>query len=159
MRRHVLLLALSAFLPLAAAAQTPDFTGTWKVNLSKSDAPPGRGGQQMDRSNLTLAITQTAETLTIRQTGMGPDRTMTFFLDGRESVNTGMRGEMKSTSTWDGAVLVTEGVTNAETPMGPRTMTTREVRSLSADGKVMTVTTTSDTPRGQMTRTTVFDRQ
>jgi hypothetical protein len=160
MRRTLLLFTLAAMIPAAAAAQVPDFTGTWKIDLIKSDAAPaGRGGQQMDMSQLTLTITQTAETLTIVQTGMGPDRTITYHLDGRESVNAGQRGEMKSTSRWDGATLVTDGVTHAETPMGAMTITTHEVRSLNKDGTEMTVTTTSDTPRGKMTRTTVFDRQ
>lgn len=154
-----LLTLVTLLLASPAGAQTPDFSGTWKINVSKSDTPPGRGGQQMDLSQLTLTITQTAETLTIVQTGMGPDRTITYRLDGSESVNAGQRGEMKSTSKWDGATLVTDGVTNAETPMGAMTITTHEVRSLSDDGTEMTVTTTSDTPRGKMTRKMVFDRQ
>jgi hypothetical protein len=161
MRRLLSLFALAALLGTPAAnAQTPDFSGTWKIDLIKSDAAPaGRGGQQMDMSRVMLTITQTAETLTIVQTGMGPDRTLVYYLDGRESVNAGQRGEMKSTSKWDGNALVTDGVTNAETPMGAMTISTHEVRTLSKDGKEMTVTTTSDTPRGKMTRKTVFDRQ
>lgn len=160
MRRTLFLLTLAALLPAAALAQTPDFSGTWKINMIKSDAAPqGRGGQQMDMSNMMLAVTQTAEALTIVQTGMGQERTTTYYLDGRESTNRAGRGDMKSTSKWDGAKLVTEGSSTFEGPNGQVTMTMKEVRELSADGKTMTVTTTSDSPMGTRTRKTVFDKQ
>lgn len=161
MRRTLLFLALTSMIPAAGATAQdhPDFSGTWKINLIKSDAPPGRGGQQMDMSGLTLTITQTAEVLTIVQTGMGPERTTTYYLDGRESTNAAMRGEMKSTSTWDGDQLLTNGSATMQTPNGERTVTSKEVRSLSKDGKTMTVTTTTESPMGTRTRKTVFDRQ
>ena len=38
-------------------------------------------------------------------------------------------------------------------------VTTHEGRSLSADGKHMTVVTTMTTPRGERTRKAVYDRQ
>jgi len=160
MRRSLLPLALAALLPISAGAQTPDFSGTWKINLIKSDPMPQRpGGQQMDMSGLTLAITQTAEALTIVQTGLGPERTLTYYLDGRESTNAAMRGEMKSTSGWDGATLVTNGSATMDTPNGTRTITMTEVRSLSDDGKTLTVTTTTDSPMGKRTNKRVFDKQ
>jgi hypothetical protein len=162
MRRTLLFLALAACIPAAGAAAQdhPDFSGTWKINLIKSDAAPaGRGGQQMDMSNLVHTITQTAEAITIVQTGMGPERTTTYYLDGRESTNPAMRGEMKSTSTWDGKQLVTAGSTTMQTPNGERTITIKEVRSLSDDGKTMTITTTTDSQMGSRTQKRVFDKQ
>jgi hypothetical protein len=90
---------------------------------------------------------------------MGPERSLTYYLDGRESTNTAQRGEMKSTSRWDGDKLVTDGSATMETPNGPRTITTSEVRSLSKDGKTMTVSTTTESPMGTRTRKTVFERQ
>jgi hypothetical protein len=113
----------------------------------------------MDMSNLMLTVTQTAEALTIVQTGMGQERTTTYYLDGRESTNRAGRGDMKSTSKWDGAKLLTEGSSTFEGPNGQVTMTMKDVRELSADGKTMTVTTTTDSPMGQRTRKTVFDKQ
>lgn len=160
MRRTLLFLTLAAFLPAmgATAQDHPDFSGTWTINLIKSDAPPGRGGQQMDMSKLTLTITQTAEALTIVQSGMGPERTSTYYLDGRESTNAAMRGEMKSTSTWDGDKLVTEGSSTMQTPNGERTITISEVRSLTKDGKTMTISTTTDSPMGKRTQKRVFEK-
>jgi len=160
MRRVLFLVTLAALLPATAMAQTPDFSGTWKINLIKSDAAPaGRGGQQMDMSGLTLTITQTADVLTIVQGGMGPERTVTYNLDGSETTNQMGRGEMKSTSKWEGAKLVTQGSSTFDTPNGQRTMTMKEVRELSKDGKTLTVTTTSESPMGTRTNKRVFDKQ
>lgn len=162
MRRILTYLTLAAAVSATdATAQAPDFSGTWKINLIKSDQMPQRpGGQQMDMSNLMLTVTQTAEALTIVQSGMGPERTSTYFLDGRESTNPGMRGsDMKTTSKWDGAMLVTEGKATMEGQQGPMTMTLHEERVLSDDGKTMTVSTTTDTPMGKRTMKRVFEKQ
>jgi hypothetical protein len=162
MRRILQFLALAVIIPVAGAtAQAPDFSGTWKINLIKSDQMPQRpGGQPADMSNLMLTVTQTAEAVTIVQSGMGPERTSTYFLDGRESTNPGMRGgDMKTTSKWDGAKLVTEGKATMEGQQGPMTMTWHEERMLSDDGKTMTVSTTTDTPMGKRTMKRVFEKQ
>lgn len=162
MRPILTLLLCGTLLPVAATAQAPaDFSGTWKINMSKSDPPPqGRGGmQQVDQSRIVLTITQTADMVTIVRSGGQMDLTTTYYLDGRESTNRMGRGEMKSTSRWDGAKLITEGAAEMETPMGAMSIETTETRELSADGKQMTVTVRSVTPRGTRTQKTVFDRQ
>ena len=147
----------------AVAQQHPDFSGTWKINASKSDPPPqrgggGGGGQQW--AEMVVVITQTAEAITVEQTLGERTQTMSYYLDGRESTNAGMRGaQLKSTSTWDRAALVTAGSMNMDTPQGSMEIKTKETRTLSEDGKTMTVVTVSQTPRGERTRKTVFDRQ
>jgi hypothetical protein len=152
-------LALSVAAGTAAAQDHPDFSGTWKINTIKSDAAPqGRGGQ-MNMGNLTVTITQTATDLTIEQSmGENTMKSM-YYLDGRESTNAGRRGETKSTAKWDGKSLVIEGTSTFEGPNGSMTIKSKEVRTLSDDGKTMTVTTTSESPRGTNTRKTVFDKQ
>lgn len=162
MRRTLWSLTLALLLPAVAVAQAPvDFSGTWKINMGKSDPPPqGRGGmQQVDQSRIVLTITQTAETLTMVRSGGQMELTTTYYLDGRESTNRMGRGEMTSTSRWDGMKLVTEGSAQMETPMGSMSITTTETRELSADGTQMTVTARTVTDRGTRTMKTVFDRQ
>jgi hypothetical protein len=44
-------------------------------------------------------------------------------------------------------------------PNGDMQVTSKEVRSLSADGKTMTVVTTSQGPNGETTRKMVYDKQ
>lgn len=146
----------------AAAQKHPDFSGSWKINVEKSDPPPQRGGMGGGQqwAEMTVVITQTAEALTIEQKTGEQALARTFHLDGRESMNAGMRGQqMKSTSTWEGAALVTTGTTSMDTPQGAMEIKTTETRTLSEDGKTMTVVTVSRTPRGERTRKVVFERQ
>src|ERR1041385_2757857 len=113
----------------------------WSSDVCSSDLAPA-----------PTVITQTADKLTI-ETHFGDQvRTSTYNLDGSESTNPGRGGDSKSKAHWDGASLVIE-TTNASGS------TSKSVRSLSADGKTMTVVTTSQGQNGEQTRKTVYDKQ
>jgi hypothetical protein len=162
----------AVLLATAAVAQNkPDFTGSWKLNAEKSDPAPemgsggtragaGRGvGGGMGPAGKVFA-TQLGDKLMLDQKTGERSRTLTFYLDGRESRNPGMRdGEMVSKARWEGESLVIEGSMSFEGPNGRITITTGEVRTLSDDGRTMTVVTTVTTPRGESTRKAVYDKQ
>ena len=169
MRRILFSLAATIALPLALVAQgKPDFSGSWKLNADKSDPAPqtggGGGGQRpggggMGRAT-ELTITQTATKITIDQKMGDRSRTVSYNLDGSESKNPGMRdNEMVTKSHWDGTTLVTEGDNTVKSPMGEMNIKSKELRTLSADGKEMTVVSTVISPRGENTRKTVYDKQ
>ena len=63
----------------------------------------------------------------------------------------------KSKTKWEGVALVTDITRSMETPRGKFDMKSREVRSLSEDGKTMTVRNTVDTPRGKQTMTVIYE--
>ena len=141
--KRVLILALAAALalPYAAFAQgKPNFAGTWTLDAAKSDpAPAGRGGGgggggRGGGAAGPQTITQTATEITIG--------TSTYKLDGSEVTIEGRGGPQKAKATWEGNNLVI--TTNVE--FNGQAITTKAVRSLSADGKEMTVTT--ETPQG-----------
>jgi hypothetical protein len=162
MMRSALLLGLALTLVggTATAQDHPDFSGTWKLNAIKSDAMRGRGGQMGAPREILQTINQTADELTIEQEMGQNARKLTYHLDGTESTNAGMRGgESKSTAKWDGKKLVIETTATFEGPNGSMTMKSKEIRTLSDDGKTMTVTTTTESPRGTNTRKMVFDKQ
>ena len=155
---------------LAAVAQGPlsaqgkaDFSGNWKLNVEKSDpmgGGPGGGGGGGGGGGMASAITtitQAAGKLTIEvKVGDQPPRVSNYNLDGSESVNTTQRGESKSKVSWDGANLVI----TTESAFNGNTFTTKSVRSLSADGKTMTVTTTRPgRDGGETTTKQVYDKQ
>lgn len=149
------LLASVAIQPAAAQGKT-DFSGRWKMNVEKSDpmggGGGGGGGAGMMASAVTV-ITQSATQLVIETKFGDQSRSATYNLDGKESVNPGMRGgETKSTVKWDGASLVIESV-NATG------QASKEVRSLSADGKQMTVVSTRQGQSGETTTKRVYDKQ
>jgi hypothetical protein len=153
--KRLLLFALTAavvlpFAPRVRAQSKTDFSGTWTLDASRSDAPMGRGGRGGGggggRGGGPIVISQTATDITI---GMA-----TYKLDGSESVNEGRGGQAKSKAHWDGAKLVIE--TSRE--MQGMAMTSKEVRSLSADGKDMTVETAFSTPQGDRNQKQVFTK-
>jgi len=152
--KRVLSLALAAALvvPFIAQAQAkPDFSGTWTLDAAKSDpAPAGRGGGGGGRGGGgggPVMIKQSATDITI---GMA-----TYKLDGSETEIQGRGGVQKAKAAWDGAKLV---ITTAIDMQGTA-ITTKAVRSLSADGKEMTVeTTTTGAPQGGGTRKQVYTK-
>jgi hypothetical protein len=154
------LLATFAVSPALAQAKC-DFSGAWKMNLEKSDPMGGGGGGGGGMmQNAVTTITQTATELVIAVKMGENGRTMTYKLDGTESVNPGMRGgESKSKVKWDGDALVIETVHNVSGPNGDMQVMAKEVRTLSADGKTMTVVSTRQSPNGETTRKTVYDKQ
>lgn len=142
-------------------AQTPDFSGTWKLDTDQSQIAAGRGGggRRGGRGGGTpdaLVITQTAAELTIEESRGDQSRTLTYTLEGESSIPGGRGGDMTITSHWDGAMLVSEGSREVSFGGGGMTIETKEVRSLSADGQTLTVAVTRTTPQGANTNTFVY---
>ncbi len=142
-------------------AQTPDFSGTWKLDTDRSQITAGRGGRRGGRGGGTpdaLVITQTATELTMEQSMGNQSRTLTYTLEGESSIPAGRGGSMTITSHWDGATLVSEGSQELSFGGGGITIEVRQVRSLSADGQTLTVEVTRTTPRGANTNTLVYTK-
>ena len=165
-----------------AAAQTPDFSGSWRLDRDASDIPepargprgdrgggPGRGGGRRGGPGgpggfagpaETLVITQTSELLTVEQpTPRGGTRAVTYRLDGGESTSRGPRGDLVTTSSWDGATLLTVGTMEMSTPRGNFAMDILEQRSLSADGRALTVQSVRMLPFGEVASTLVYRKE
>jgi hypothetical protein len=154
--RRVLLLALTAaiVLPFHARAQgKPDFSGTWMRDAAKSDQPMGRGGRGGAAVD-SLTIAQTPAQLTEKR----GELTLVYKLDGSASTNQmpgrGGPQEVKSTAKWDGSKLVIESVRDFQ----GMSITQKETRSLSADGKEMTIEQSIATPQGERTTKQVFTK-
>ena len=155
-RALVLAVVASVVLPFTARAQSkPDFSGTWTLDTTRSDAPLGRGGRGGRGGGTGPAtIVQDAGSLKITR----GEQTLTYKLDGSESTNQVMgRGgaqEVKSKARWDGAKLVIETTRDFQ----GMSITTKETRSLSSDGKEMTVETAATTPQGERNSKQVFTK-
>ena len=146
MRRVLTAMVMLAICPFTARAQgRPDFTGTWTRLADKNDAAPQAGG-----SSHTIKQTATEIALTIM--GRGGPETSIYRLDGSASTNQSQSPEgpltVTGTATWDGASLVIE--TRRE--IRGMTITTREVRTLDATGKEMTIEATTQSPQGEIKR-------
>ena len=160
-----LMLLLCAVVALGQDAK-PNFSGDWTLDREKSEMGEprqgggGGGGRGRGMGMGSFSITQDGDSLVLKRKVefQGEERTFEsrHTADGKENINEGFRGSsVKSKTHWDGAKLVTESV--IETPNGTRE--TKEVRSLSADGKTMTVEITSKGGFGEGTRKMVYNKK
>ena len=143
----------------------PNFTGEWTLDREKSEmGEPRQGGggrgRGMGMGMGSFSISHEGDTVVVKRKVefQGEERTFEtrHTTDGKENVNEGFRGNsVKSKTHWEAAKLVTESV--METPNGTRE--TKEVRSLSADGKTMTVEITSKGGFGEGTRKMVYNKK
>ncbi len=144
------------------AQEKPNFSGTWTLDREKSEVGNvgGGGGGRGPGMGGNLTIQHAGEAITIQRkfNFQGEERTIEakHTTDGKENINAGFRdSSIKSKTSWEGTTLVTES--KMETPNGTRE--TKEVRSLSADGKTMTVDTTVKGGFGEGTRKLVYNKQ
>lgn len=148
-------IALSLCLAHAAAAATPDFSGKWKLNASKSDL-----GQMPvpEKWEMTVEHKDPAVKATTVMVGQMGERTTeaSYRTDGTETTNKGPGGnESKSTAKWDGSILA---ITTQSEFQGYK-MQILARWSLSADGKVMTIEQTFKGEQGEFTSRRVLDKQ
>ena len=161
----ITLLLLYAVVALAQDTK-PNFAGEWTLDREKSEmgeprpGAGGGGGRGRGMGMGSFSITHDGDALVVKRKVefQGEERTFEshYTTDGKENVNEGFRGSsVKSKTHWEGAKLVTESV--METPNGTRE--TKEVRSLSPDGKTMTVEVTSKGGFGEGTRKMVYNKK
>ena len=164
---------------MPAEAQTPDFSGAWRLDRDASDMPErgagprgGRGGGPGRRGGgrpggpggfggpaAMFVITQSADLLTIEQQTPRGSRAVSYRLDGGESTSAGPRGDLVTTSSWDGATLLTVGTLEMSTPRGDFSVDVLEQRSLSADGRTLTVQSVRMLPFGEVASTLVYRKE
>ena len=166
-----LLIALAAIMGLSilamAAADKPNFSGTWNMDRARSFGMPGDMTQ-------TLTITHTADKMEVETKIIQPnnERTFkdTFVLDGKEheftppappnapAGQTPPKG--KRTATWlpgEIGITVTD-ITTTQTPNGEAT--TQNVRkwAINAQGELV-IDSYVDSPRGSFEAKRIFKKQ
>ena len=128
----ICLLSLTMF-----AAKRPDFSGTWVFNPESS-----KNIRMMSSMKMTQSIEQSSSSLevTSNTTFQGSDQQMKthYDLSGKTVTNDSpMAGPSDTVTKWDGDKLVATW-TSQGAVSGTKTVRT-ETRSLSPDGKTMTV--------------------
>ena len=162
------------------AAAPANFAGTWTLDKSKSQ---GLNQRLQNAESVSWVITQTDKEITIEEKvtggnppaggapggpGGGGGRGMgggfggprTFNLDGSETSADMGRGKVarKVTVSADGKTLELTSKATFQGPEGEVTSTTTEKLQLSGDGKTLTVTRHSESPRGPQDSTLVFNK-
>jgi hypothetical protein len=133
---------LAAFLCAAAmtafAADRPDFSGSWQLEVAKS-----QNLGMMSQMQMTLKVRQTDTALDITThtlfQGQDTDTQTHYDLTGKPASNEmPMTGVSETVSKWEGPKLVTTWTSENAVAGGAKVVRT-ETRTLSSDGKTMTV--------------------
>ena len=138
-------------------AQAPDFSGTWKLDEARSQivATAGITGLIPAGAPNTLHITQPANGSVVIESQVN-EAHVRIYRPGREtSTPAGQGGAVTMLSKWDGKSLASEGAMKA--PNGDSSAV-REVLSLSADGKTLTITVTTTTAAGKASSTLIYSK-
>jgi hypothetical protein len=135
---------------------TPNFSGTWKLILAKSDfgqipAP----ASQVD----TIEHNEPSVKISVDQKGgmMGDTSYSTAVTtDGKESKGSGMTGDpVTSVAHWDGSALIVDSKTSFQ----GQEIKIKDTFTLSADGKSLTDVTHIESGMGNFDTTSVYDKQ
>ena len=144
-------LALLAGWLLAAA---PNFSGTWKLDVAKSD-----WGQFPPPDSATLLIEHKDPALKVSAEqvgGMGAGKAdYAYTTDGKECTNTVRGTERKSKVTWKGELL---SLAHKFSVQGAD-ITSNDTWTLSDDGKTMTQVREISSPQGDLTLKLIYNKQ
>ena len=154
----VLMLAGAA----VADAQPPDFSGTWKLDASRSRVAEAAGlaGLIGAGAPATLHITQAANGTLVVESQINEGHARLYRPGRRIStpVTVGPAGRVAMTSRWEGRSLVSEGTREFTSGNSPVATQVREVLSLSADGRTLTIEVTTTAAGDESASTMVYTR-
>ena len=139
---------------VAAAQAKPNFSGEWKLNVSKSDF-----GQMPAPTSMTQKITHNDPELKIAVSQVSERGEMNYeaayTTDGKECINQRGNFEVKSVLKWDGDTLT---VTSKMDFQG-NPVTISDKWTLSEDGKTLTINRHFSSSMGEGDAKTVLEKQ
>jgi len=153
MKKCFIVVAVFAITLLAGQSKAAaNFSGEWKLNLSKSDYGPISqfAPEFMIR---TIKHDDPALQISTHQKGAQGEVTtdLKYTTDGKPAENKGSKG----TAKWDGDKLVVDSVRD----MQGTELKSHDVWALSTDGKALTVNSHLTAPQGEFDIVFVFDKQ
>lgn len=132
MRLLLSTLCIFGLMPMGLIAQgSPDFSGTWTMDLTRSEA----AAQGTPIGPVVVTIRQMPDELHIETTRDGSKQTVRYLPVGAKATAV---GASLGSFRWDGSRLVT----SLATDISKQAVTVEEVRSLNAAGTEMTVEVT-----------------
>ena len=167
--KTLLVLSLAALsVVLVSAQEKVNFSGTWVLDKSKSDASPLMGlsddPEKARNSSMTMVVEQQGANLRVNRIlkTQGEERKEihTYKIGGGETKNTGFRGEtVVGRAFWEGDKLVIVSTRTWRVLLKDVSAESRGVWSLSTDGKSLTIAAQVNSPRGDQRGKVVFDKQ
>jgi hypothetical protein len=137
-----------------AAAEKPNFSGTWKLDVDKSSFGP-----MPPLTSLMRTIEQKDPDITVKEASTGPqgeqNLSFKYSTDGKETINTYMGNELRSKAGWDGRTLVVHN----NIDVGGEKVTSTEKWTLSDDGKTFNFLLNISTSQGDLDLSYVLVKQ
>jgi hypothetical protein len=137
-----------------AAQSKPNFTGTWKLNVAKSDfgvLPPSNGRTDViDHQEPNLKDNVSDDGAQGQQ-----NYTLSMTTDGKEAINNPGGLDMKSTAAWAANNLVV----NAKLQFQGSDVSIKTTWALSDDGKTLTENVHLESPMGETDQKMIFEKQ
>jgi hypothetical protein len=132
----------------------PDFSGDWKLNLSKSQygvfPAPISMIRKITYDGLKLSMSSTQ-----RSTQGEVSSNLSYTTDGKESVNKVQGGESKGAAQWIGDKLMIESSREFQGAV----LKQKEIWTLSSDGRTLTIDAHVTIPNGEFDVKQVFEKQ
>lgn len=154
LRRHIFFLFASACLAMATPVMAkPDFTGSWKIVMDKSDFGPMPPPENVERlveqkdNDFKVNVTQVGQ--------QGEFKIELTYSTEKETTNTFRNTPMKSTAKWDGEKLVIHSKLDYQ----GNEIVMQETWSLADDGKTLVSESKVNTPQGEIEMKQVFSKQ
>jgi hypothetical protein len=149
------LFVIAAAANMAMAADKPDFSGDWKLDVDKSLFPvpnfaPTSMTRKIDHKDPDISVNEA------RSGAQGDmNTTMKYSTDGKETTNSLMGNDVKSKAAWEGKTLVITSNGN----FGGADVKFTQKWALSDDGKTLTDTSNFSSPQGDLEMTFVLVKQ
>ena len=144
----------SLALTLTLAQAGPDFSGTWKMNVAKSDFGPAPAPEE-----LTRVIKQADPNLDIKTHQKGAqgevNTELKYTTDGKPCVNKVNGSEAKGTAKWEGDNLVIDSTRDFQGMV----LRSKETWTLTDGGKTLLINNHIAVPQGEFDLKMVLEKQ
>jgi len=156
MLRKLVLIAFLLALPLTpiVAQEKPDFSGTWKLNVAKSEfgALPG---PQSRTDVITHKEPSFSDSVSAENAEGKQQFTANYTTDGKEAVNKIGPRDVKTTVKWAGKNLVF----NSKLLYNDSDVTVETTWALSDDGKTLTISAHYTSTLGETDQKLIYEKQ
>jgi hypothetical protein len=139
---------------MSASGAKPNYSGTWKLNVAKSDFGPIPGPDTrtdvIEHSDPTLKVSTSQDGAQGKQ-----EYTLNMTTDGKEAINRPGGLEVKSIGGWEANNLVI----NVKLKFQDNDVEAKTTWLLSEDGKTMTQNQHLTTAMGELDQKMIFEKQ
>jgi len=155
LRKLLSIISLTGLLLVTTfAQQKPDFSGTWKLNVAKSDfgVLPGPTSRT---DVITHKDPSVSDSVSLENAEGKQQYTTSYTTDGKEVVNKIGPREVKSTMKWAGSNLAV----SSKLVYNDADVTGESTWALSGDGKTLTISIHYASAMGETDQKLLFEKQ